>query len=348
MSSHRFLFVRDHEDFFNWSACIVALNLTKEALCEYMQEIAEGYAQSLPDIKHVAIFIEHNRSHFRKNNGKSYIMEKLKCCCMPCTSLYKRIQDDMLGSPESSILLETPENVGKSKLWWILLKMNLSHAGKNTQRIQDCDLKLLCRIVQRCRLFAPVKNIEKVIANRNSLMHNSFNEISTKTKQTYLSALKELLESPGLKDESPWLKDRPKVQLKDRRTKLQKAINEITNMMLHNNRFQSTYEDCDELKQSITAQMEAIETDLEEFNRKNLNVPTLEEIMRIVKRNKVTVEQRKVLEERKEATLDEAVKIGKQDGGQVLQAVGFVGEYVGGMAGEAGAWVAGKFKKQTQ
>ncbi|XP_053391246.1 uncharacterized protein LOC128554057 isoform X2 [Mercenaria mercenaria] len=327
MSSHRFLFVRDHEKFFNWSASIIALNLTKEALYEYMEEIADRYVRGLAtdEKNHIVDFIEHNRRYFPNRDGKALMMEKLKCSCIPCASLYKRIQDDLLGSPESSVLLETPENVGRSKLWWILLKMNSRHAGKDTQQIEDCDLKLLCRIVQRCRLFAPVKNIEKVIAYRNMLMHNSSNEISTETKRSYLSVLEELLESPGLKG-------RPK----------------ISGMKFHNSRFHSTYEDCDELKQSMKWQIEAIEKDMEEFNRKHLNVIKLEEIMRIIKKNKdtVTVEQRKIIEGRKVATLDEAVEIGKQDGEQALKAGGFVGECVGGLAGGAGAWVAGNVRKQ--
>ncbi|XP_053391247.1 uncharacterized protein LOC128554057 isoform X3 [Mercenaria mercenaria] len=285
MSSHRFLFVRDHEKFFNWSASIIALNLTKEALYEYMEEIADRYVRGLAtdEKNHIVDFIEHNRRYFPNRDGKALMMEKLKCSCIPCASLYKRIQDDLLGSPESSVLLETPENVGRSKLWWILLKMNSRHAGKDTQQIEDCDLKLLCRIVQRCRLFAPVKNIEK-----------------------------------------------------------------ISGMKFHNSRFHSTYEDCDELKQSMKWQIEAIEKDMEEFNRKHLNVIKLEEIMRIIKKNKdtVTVEQRKIIEGRKVATLDEAVEIGKQDGEQALKAGGFVGECVGGLAGGAGAWVAGNVRKQ--
>ncbi|XP_060584109.1 uncharacterized protein LOC132740263 [Ruditapes philippinarum] len=320
MSTQRLLFVENYKYFMNWSDCVEGIKITGLAMFLFMKTKVEEEEGIKPILKDVRLFFEHNKQYMKQVSDKVYmISHSHRCCCTKCTPLFNIIEEKFI-QPGYPIYIEDPKEVEDPSS--TLLRMCLNDKEIRTKNLMDGDLKNVCKVMDRCQLIKTPENIKEVIDYRNKVMHSSSNELSDSLKDTYLTEFENLLRAYYTDVVDGFLK--LIVDLKSNKHQTDDSFTEI--------------------ERSIEIQIKVVENDQREFERLGYKVPTLDDVLEIVKKHKGTFEDVNRIKQLREATLDEAIKAGKKKGAEALKEGGFVGEKLGSITGGAGAYAAGNAK----
>jgi hypothetical protein len=141
------------------------MNNVAKILYRFMKRKVQNNVDA-KDLNHIPTFFSHNiKNHWRltlTEENAFEVKQNERCNCTDCRSLFKTIQEyfQEKTSQEKPIYLERPD-VSREPVA-ILLRMCLDYKGTFSKRIQDGDLKILCRVLEGCKLFEP-GNVDEVM-----------------------------------------------------------------------------------------------------------------------------------------------------------------------------------------